>query len=159
LLVLLENIIDSYSVAPGKGLPIGSLTSQHFANFYLGGSDRFVKEHRRTRGYVRYMDDMALWATSTAELRETQQAITAFLAEQLQLDVKPAPFLNRTKHGMDFLGCRVFPTHQVLNARSRRRFQRKLAALERALGTGRITEADAQVRGQALVAFTRTLDL
>jgi RNA-directed DNA polymerase len=159
LLMLLGKIIDSYSVAPGKGLPIGSLTSQHFANFYLGVCDRFVKEYCRIPGYVRYMDDMALWATSTAELRETQQAVTAFLAERLQLNVKPTPFINRTKRGMDFLGCRVFPTHQALNARSRRRFQRKLADLERALCIGWITEAQAQVRGQALVAFTRTLDV
>ena len=47
---------------------IGSLTSQHFANFYLGWFDRFVKETLRVRGYVRYMDDSAMWAETTGEL-------------------------------------------------------------------------------------------
>jgi hypothetical protein len=132
------------------------LTSQHFANSYLGWCDRFLKEQRRIPGYVRYMDDMALWSDSTAELSSTLQAVQAFLADRLQLTVKPHPYLNRTGRGMDFLGCRVFPTHQRLNARSRRRFRRKLAALERALQQGRITEREAQQRSEALVAFTRT---
>ena len=61
LLDLFGRIIASYEVAPGRGVPIGSLTSQHFANFYLGGLDRFVKEGLRAGGYVRYMDDFVVW--------------------------------------------------------------------------------------------------
>jgi hypothetical protein len=60
---------------------------------------------------------------------------------------------------MDFLGCRVFPSHQTLNRRSRVRFQRKLHALEAAFLEGRIDEATLQQRGTALVAFTRTAGL
>ena len=52
LLDLFGRIIASYEVAPGRGVPIGSLTSQHFANFYLGWLDRFVKEGLRAGGYV-----------------------------------------------------------------------------------------------------------
>ena len=47
---------------PGKGLPIGNLTSQYFANFHLSGLDHFIKERLRIRGYVRYMDDLVLLA-------------------------------------------------------------------------------------------------
>ena len=64
LLQLFERIIDSYQVAPGKGVPIGSLTSQHFANFYLAGCDRLIKEDRLMPGFVRYMDDIAVWRTA-----------------------------------------------------------------------------------------------
>ena len=60
LLELFRQILDSHSSSQ-RGLPIGSLTSQHFANFYLGHLDRFVKEHLRVRGYVRYMDDFVIW--------------------------------------------------------------------------------------------------
>jgi len=52
LLPLLERIIRSYRGNIGLGIPIGSLTSQHFANFYLGWLDRFVKETLRVKGYV-----------------------------------------------------------------------------------------------------------
>jgi hypothetical protein len=156
LLALLGRIIDGYTVTPGKGVPIGSLTSQHLANFYLGWCDRFIKEQRQIPGYVRYMDDLARWADSAAELSSALSAVRGFLADRLHLAVKPHPYVNRTGHGLDFLGCRVFPTHLRLSARSRRRFRRKLAALERALYQGRITEREAQQRGQALVAFTRS---
>jgi hypothetical protein len=144
---------------PGKGVPIGSLTSQHFANFYLGRCDRFIKEDRRILGYVRYMDDMALWADSTAELSSTLRAVRSFLDDRLQLTIKPEPYLNRTGRGMDFLGCRLFPTHQRLNARSRKRFCRKLQALDRAFYEGEISEREAQQRSEALIAFTRTPDV
>ena len=61
LLELLNRIIAAYRGELGIGLPIGSLTSQHFANFYLGWLDRYVKENLHLGGYVRYMDDMVLW--------------------------------------------------------------------------------------------------
>ena len=145
LLALLGRIIDSYAVTPGKGVPIGSLTSQHFANFYLGWCDRFIKEERRVPGYVRYMDDMALWAGSTAELSSTLEAMRSFLAERLQLTVKPEPYLNRTGRGMDFLGCRLFPTHLRLNGRSRRRLSPQAASPGPCLAGG----PDERTRGAA----------
>ena len=70
----------------GRGLPIGSLTSQHFAHFYLGWFDRFAKEKLRIKGYVRYMDDVAIWSDSRLELREVRD----YLAEELSLDVVSA---------------------------------------------------------------------
>jgi hypothetical protein len=140
-------------------VPIGSLTSQHFANLYLGGFDRFVKEGLRVQGYVRYMDDCALWADTSGRLREHLAAATAFLKDELALDLKPRPYINRTAHGMDFLGCRIFPAHMILNRRSRVRFRRKLGALECAYHAGLIDERALQQRATALVAFTRTAGL
>lgn len=136
------------------GLPIGSLTSQHFANFYLGAFDRFVKEQLRVPGYVRYMDDMVLWGDSSAELTSHLAACREFLTGELRLEPKPAPYINRTRHGMDFLGCRIFRTHVTLNRRSRVRFRRRLGALESDWLAGRIDERELQHRGTALVAFT-----
>ena len=115
-------------VGAGRGLPIGSLTSQHFANFYLGAFDRFVKEGLRVKGYVHYMDDCVLWSDTTATLKVHRASSSAFLKDELALELKPA-FINRTAHGMDFLGLRIYPTHMILNRRSRVRFRRKLRAL------------------------------
>ena len=136
-------------------MPIGSLTSQHFANFYLGWFDRFVKERLRCRGYVRYMDDMVLWAETKRELQGDLAAAVAFLGTELGLALKPAPYLNRTEHGLDFLGCRLYRGHMVLNRRSRRRFRRRLASLERCHKRGTISEQQLQERATAMTAFTR----
>ena len=54
---MLYQIIDSYQVSPGKGIPMGNQTSQWFALYYLDGMDRLVKEKHRIRHYTRYMDD------------------------------------------------------------------------------------------------------
>ena len=156
LLTLLRRIIASFESSPGRGLPIGSLISQHFANFYLGWFDRFAKERLRSRGYVRYMDDMALWAETSTELRGHLAAATGFLKDDLDLELKLNPYINRVGHGMDFLGCRIFPEYTVLNRRSRVRFQRKLRRLEAAHVAGRLDELSLQQRSAALIAFTRT---
>jgi RNA-directed DNA polymerase len=159
VLELFERIVIAFAPSAGRGLPIGSLTSQHFANFYLGGLDRFVKEQLRVRGYVRYMDDCVLWAGTSAELRLHLEAMLNFLSKQLELSLRDAPYINRTKHGLDYLGCRVFPEHLTLNRRSRLRFRRKLVALESAYDRGRLDEAELQHRATALVAFTRTSEV
>lgn len=156
LLDLFGRIVRSFRGQLGHGLPIGSLTSQHLANFYLGSFDRYVKESLRVGGYVRYMDDMALWGLSRGELGGILAACRKFLHEELALDVKPGATIAPVRRGMDFLGCRVFPSHLALNRRSRRRFRRKLADSEAEHAAGRLSEADLQRRATALVAFTRT---
>ncbi len=155
LLDLLTKIVLSFHTTPGRGIPIGSLTSQHFANFYLGWLDRFVKERLRVRGYVRYMDDCALWGDTSRQLAERLAHVASFLQDELDLTLKPKPCINRTTHGMDFLGCRVFPNRTELNRRSRTRFRRKLHLLEEAHRTGLLDEQTLQARATALVAFAR----
>jgi hypothetical protein len=155
LIDLLERIIFSFRGEAGRGLPIGSLTSQHFANFYLGWFDRFVKETLRVKGYVRYMDDMLLWGESGQSLQAVLDHTREFLGESLQLELKAHPYINRSVHGVDFLGCRVLPDHVILNRRSRVRFARKMERLEWDYLDGIIDEQELQERGTSLVAFTQ----
>ncbi len=154
LINLFERIIRGYRGTLGRGLPIGSLTSQHFANFYLSRFDRYVKETLKVSGYVRYMDDMVLWGNSTQALRRTATQCIEFLSHALGLSVKPEPEINRTAFGMNFLGCRVFPSHLELSRRSKIRFKRKLLKLELAYLAGAISERELQDRATALLAFT-----
>jgi len=156
LLDLFGRIVRAFRGGMGRGLPIGSLTSQHLANFYLDRFDRFAKETLRVRGYVRYMDDMALWADDKAELSEALQAAEGFLRDDLRLTLKPTPYINRIEHGMDFLGCRLYRGHMVLSRRNRRRFRRRLAWLERCHRSGQLSERQFQDRMTAMTAFTRT---
>ena len=153
LLNLLDRIIDGFRGDLGRGLPIGSLTSQHLANFYLGWFDRFVKESMRVRGYVRYMDDMILWGESARELTTALDNSRKFLNDKLQLEFKPTPFINRTQHGLDFLGGRIFASHFTLNRRSRVRSVRSVTRLERLFDQGHIDERELQRRATSLFAF------
>ena len=156
LLALFRRIVESYRSATGHGLPIGALTSQHFANFYLGWFDRWVKEEKRFRGYVRYMDDMAIWAETASDLRELLAAARGRLTERLRLTFKDSPYINRSARGLDFLGSRVFPSHITLNRASRSRFRTQVKRLHRLHEAGEATEGDLQHRLGALVAWTRS---
>ncbi len=156
LLVLMGRIIDSYRGVLGRGLPIGSLTSQHFANFYLDRYDRLVKEDLRIRAYVRYMDDMLIWGKGRGGLDGILATSSQFLADELGLTLKPTPFINRAAHGLDFLGARLFPTHMILNRRSRVRYRRRLRDVDRKLEDDEIDEREYQQRATALTAFAST---
>ena len=76
-------------------LPIGNTNCQHFANFYLGAFDRYVKEGLRIEGYVRYMDDCSLWADTPA-LLQTYLTASGSSSDQIsRLETKPEPYINR----------------------------------------------------------------
>jgi retron-type reverse transcriptase len=97
------------SVTRRKGLPIGNLTSQFFANIYLNGFDHFVKEQLKVNKYVRYVDDFALFSDDWEFLSKARLAIEEYLA-QLRLQVHPIKSqLFETKIGSTFLGFRIFP--------------------------------------------------
>ena len=152
---LWTRIVSAYGTTPGCGLPVGALTSQHLANFYLGVVDRFVKETLRVPGYVRYMDDMALWADDKQSLHAAKNQIDALLRDGLGLTLKSNWLLQPTAHGMGFLGYRVGRAGSRLNRLSRRRFVRRWRWIERALEGGRIGEDAAQRRVLAMAAFAR----
>ena len=107
LLYWFEKIIASHETSKGRGLPIGNLTSQHFANLYLDSLDRLLPGV----DYVRFMDDFVLWTNSKDEILSCRARIMDFVENELGLTLKE-PILNRTSHGMDFLGMRVFPTRK-----------------------------------------------
>ncbi len=158
LLMLFRRIVGSYESSPRRGLPIGSLTSQHLANYYLSPLDRFIKETLRQPAYVRYMDDFVVWCRDVQVLRDCMKRIQDFLHERLKLTLKEHSQLNRTRHGMDFLGCRLFPGRTALNRRSRRRYARKMTALGRQLKNGEISERRFQEQATSLTAFVMNAD-
>ena len=158
LLGVFDRILASYHTTPGRGLPIGNLTSQHFANFYLAPLDRFLKETLRRRAYVRYMDDFVVWGESGRELRAVCEWVRTFLAAELKLELKANTAINRTAFGMDFLGYRLFPGTVRLARRSKVRFTRKFQRYEAAHLRGEWSELVLQQRMQALLAFVMPAD-
>ena len=89
------------------------------------------------------MDDCVVWGATAADLRGILARCEQFLETELRLQVKPEPLIKPTRHGLEFLGCRVFPTHLSLNRRSRARFRHRLEQLEAAYLCGRIDERHA----------------
>ena len=154
---ILENfnkIIDSHDSDMQRGVPIGSLTSQFFANHYLAVMDHFVKERLKIHCYVRYMDDFVLWGDDPDFLKSTARTLKDYLADELQLTLKP-PTLNRCSQGMTFLGFRIFPDKMVLSHRSRYRFRRKLRTMTENFESGTWDESTYARHLETLFAFVR----
>lgn len=116
---------------PGCGIAIGNLSSQFFANVYLDQLDQFVKHELRAPRYLRYVDDFVLVHRDRAQLQAWQTAIAAFLAERLQLELKPGPILKPLAAGVDFLGYVIYPHHLVVRRRVIGHCRAKLAEIER----------------------------
>lgn len=154
LLLLFERIIRSYEVTTARGLPIGNLSSQYFANFYLAASDHYLLEKIRIPAYVRYMDDMVLWHHSRESLIEVQKQLVFYLKGQLGLDCKP-PCINRRDMGLPFLGYVVFPERVRLNKKSKQRFIKKYKFAETMLARNQWSQAEYAGHLIPLIAFTK----
>jgi RNA-directed DNA polymerase len=132
LLRLLDRLIESGDEGGGKGMPIGNLTSQLFANLYLDPLDHFVKEQLRQRYYIRYMDDFVILAGAKSELWEILGKIKGFLAAPLKLQLNPIRVaVVPVERGIDFLGYVIYPDgYERIRRRNVVNFRRRLKALE-----------------------------
>ena len=143
LLDLLDLIVDHPVPGgrPGKGLPIGNLTSQYFANLYLGELDHFLKDRLGVPGYLRYMDDFAVFADTKAALRSVLEATRVFLRERLRLELREERTrLAPVTQGAPFLGFRVFPGVVRLDGRKFSRLRRRVRRREAACRDGALDE-------------------
>ncbi len=132
-----------------RGLPIGNLTSQFWANVYLNELDQFVKRELKVQGYLRYVDDMLFFANDKHILRDWRSAVIDFLSG-LRLTIHEAKAQPRpVTEGLPFLGFTVFPDHRRLKRRKgvlfQRRFKRRIVAYQR--GDITFEQLDASVQG------------
>jgi hypothetical protein len=155
VLGLAGTIIAAGGHEPGKGLPIGNLTSQHFGNLYLSAFDHRARVLPDHAGLVRYMDDIVLFAESRDAARRLRDGATLVLEDELRLEVKQeATRLAPTSNGVPMLGFRVWPRLIRLDGARARRVTRRHRRIRRALRDGHVTEADAARRMQGLFAWT-----
>ncbi|MCG2726569.1 MAG: hypothetical protein L6420_10050 [Elusimicrobia bacterium] len=113
-----------------RGLPIGNLTSQFFANVYLNELDQFIKRDLKAKYYIRYVDDFILLSQDRKQLVFWREKITDFVREKLKLEIHPekrriAPVSN----GMDFLGYIARPCYILVRKRVVRNFKNKMRAI------------------------------
>jgi RNA-directed DNA polymerase len=131
LLNLIGHVIESFSVKPGKGLPLGNLTSQLLVNVYMNEFDQFVKHRLKGTYYVRYADDFVILSHDKKWLTEILLSIRDFLWERLRLTLHPDKVSICTiASGVDFLGWVHFPDHSVLRTTTKRRMLRRTLGLE-----------------------------
>lgn len=128
---------DLFAVQRPRGLPIGNLTSQFWANVYLNGLDHFVSRRLRPGGYLRYVDDFLLFGKDKPTLWKCLQEIENYLSG-LRLGLHPGARPVPVGQGIPFLGFRVFPQKRRLKRQKGLYFQRKLRQLARAYAAGRL---------------------
>ena len=117
---------ESTQLERRKGLPIGNLTSQFFCNVMLNQFDHFVKKQLKTKKYLRYVDDFALFSDDWNFLASAKQEIAAYLTT-LKLKIHPIKTqLFETKQGVNFLGFRVLPDRIRVRNDNLRRSRRRL---------------------------------
>ena len=133
---LIKEIVGSFHQegTPGKGLPIGNLTSQIFTNIYLSELDQFLKQRHRMKYYARFTDDFVLLSENKAILEQILPAIEQFLGSHLKIQLHPNKISLRPLHqGIDFLGYVTLPHHRVLRTTTKRRMKRKLGGWMKSL--------------------------
>ena len=140
---------DLFAVNRPRGLPIGNLTSQFWANVYLNPLDHFIKRRLRCKGYLRYADDFLLFANEKATLWAWHTKIIE-QASRLRLTLHENRMQPRpVETGIPFLGFHIFPQHRRLKRRKGVHFQRKLRRLCKEYEQGKIPldKVTASVKG------------
>ncbi len=126
LLWLIKVILSNYHTAHGKGMPLGNLTSQFFANVYLNELDQYVKQKLKARHYLRYVDDFIIIHPSRKMLEEYKSKIDFFLSEKLALELHPDKSrIILLSRGVEFLGFQKFLHHKLIKKKNRLTFYRK----------------------------------
>lgn len=144
---------DLFAALRPRGLPIGNLTSQFFANVYLHPLDEFVKHRLGVSAYLRYMDDFLLFSDDKSQLWAWRESIRHFLASELRLTLHPRKsVVFPVDTGLDFCGFRLFPNHRRLRRNSIRRFTARFRRQREAYRRGDLPFADWQHSVQSWIA-------
>jgi len=133
VLHLIETILNNYNAKdPGKGMPLGNLTSQFFANVFLNELDQYVKHKLKAKYYLRYVDDFVILHPSKKILAKLKEKIERFLKKELMLSLHPdkSKIIALSK-GISFLGFRIFYHHKLIRKKNQRKFNNRFEEIKR----------------------------
>lgn len=140
VLSLIDVIFGSFQKEKGKGLPLGNVTSQLFANIYLNEFDHFVKHQLKVRHYFRYCDDFVIVHTDKRYLERLMWVIQEFLCEKLLLELHPKKVeIRKVNQGIDFLGYVVLPRTTVIRTTTKKRIIRKMYFARNQFSSGELS--------------------
>jgi retron-type reverse transcriptase len=121
IFVVIEEIVCSYNFSEkSKGIPLGNITSQIFANIYLNELDRYVKKELKCRFYVRYNDDFVIINKSRLVLEKIRNKIIGFVGNELHLNIPlEKTSVRNIDWGIDFLGFTILPKAILLRNKTK----------------------------------------
>ncbi|GAB4502592.1 MAG: RNA-directed DNA polymerase [Anaerolineales bacterium] len=134
---------DLLAVGRPRGLPIGNLTSQWWANAYLNPFDHFVRRELGCTAYLRYVDDFILFSNDKDQLWRWRTLLVKRMANLRLMLHEERCFPRPTTDGIGFLGFVIYPGYRLLKRRKGIAYQRKLAALVR-VGKSQVIKSSVQ---------------
>ena len=162
MIFLLDKIVNSsetnFGLPPGKspgevkrsdrvsekGMSVGNLSSQMFANLYLNELDQYCKRTLGIHFYVRYMDDVIILHQDKDQLHEWKRIIDTFLKEKLQLDLNEKTCIRPITLGVEFCGYKIWNTHIKLRKSTALKMKRNLKKLQKEYAAGEVTVEEAK---------------
>lgn len=163
LMDVISNILESFSTRPGKGIPLGNITSQIFSNVYLNPLDQYMKRRIGVHGYMRYADDIVILADKKEMLVAYLETMKVFLRRRLGLELHPDKVSIRTwRQGVDILGYISYPKFREIRTVTKRRIRHMLRAKswlvrEGVLEPESFNDTVASYRGRIKHAWSRNL--
>ncbi|MCB1859865.1 MAG: RNA-dependent DNA polymerase [Gammaproteobacteria bacterium] len=146
---------DLFAALRPRGLPIGNLTSQFWANVYLNELDQFIKRQLRCKEYLRYVDDFLLFSDDKQQLWNWKLEVKQYLiALRLSLHEKEST-VYPVESGIPFLGFRIYPDHRRLKRRNGVNFSRRLRRNYRAYARGELAKEELDIRVQGWIAHAK----
>lgn len=140
---LIDLLFKSFEKEDGKGLPLGNVTSQLFANVYLNKLDQFVKHNLKIKYYFRYCDDFITIHEDEKFLYNLIPKISGFLSRVLKLELHPKKVEVRSvTRGLDFLGYVILPHVIILRTRTKHRIIKKINIIRKQMIQGEISKED-----------------
>lgn len=157
ILLLIRKILGNHVMKhPGKGMPVGNLTSQFFANVYLNELDYFVKHELGTKYYIRYVDDFILLDRSRDLLGKHKVRINGFLKSNLMLELHPEKTqVWPLSKGLRFLGFRMFYHYKLLGKANIRMIEERLAAFKHKCRNGELRYCDIKGSMESWMGYAR----
>jgi retron-type reverse transcriptase len=143
---IIGSFVSGYSdLFTVRGVPIGNLTSQLFANIYMNEFDQYMKQELKIEYYARYTDDFIVVSNDQKYLENLINPISLFIGDHLKLQLHPHKVeILKAGKDVDFLGYVLRPHHRLMRKRTLNRVMRKLAEKFYFYQTGRTTKESFQ---------------
>ena len=151
---ILDMIVDS-SPEGEKGLPLGNVTSQDFANIYLNEIDQFCKRYLGLKWYVRYMDDICIIVKDRETARNVLAKIRTYAKDHLDLELNEKTHIYPLAQGINTLGFRIHTTHLEVRNSSKAAMKRRIKKIDEKVQSGRLTKKQAQQAVNAWLGHAR----
>jgi len=115
-----------------KGVPLGNITSQIFANIYLNILDKYVKKELKCRFYVRYNDDFVIISDNAEKLEEIRDKIIIYVKEKLLLEIPvEKTCIRKIEWGIDFLGFNILSNTVLLRNKTKNKIYSNISLKNR----------------------------